>query len=146
MYGMWMLCKTCCVSSSELWQSHAMTTRDPLPSSEILYAYAEASREFLPFLPAADVHTQTHMHTHIHAHILAPSFLFYSSSFPSCLLSGVHIKETTVLHQRSSCMDFTTPSCAHNQHDVYKTCKHVAVMAVLLSQIYIFPTLALNQN
>lgn len=60
-YGMWMLCKTHCVSASGLSQSRH-DNQGPGPLLLNPSAYKDRNGEFLPFLPATDVHILTHKH------------------------------------------------------------------------------------
>lgn len=98
------------------FDSQTKTTSDRLPSFENPSAHAEAGREFLPFLPATDVHMQkrTCIHKYIRTFLRSVAL---PRSLSSILRSG-H-KRSHSCSSSSSRMNFTT---IQSKRGVYKWC------------------------
>lgn len=64
-YGMWMLLKTWCVSSSELWQSH-QDNQQPAPSKIFTPTQKRAGNSFHSSRPLTCTHKHTSIHKYIH--------------------------------------------------------------------------------
>lgn len=117
------------------------TTSDRLPSFENPSAHAEAGREFLPFLPATDVHMQKR--TCIHKYIRTSLRSVALPRSLSSILWSYHTRSHSC-SSSSSRINFTT---IQSRRVVYKWCQHVAVaVRFVFCLSLIFHILVLHHN
>lgn len=140
----------CCVklvaSLQPSFDSHAMTTSDPLPSSKILTpTLKRAGNSFHSCRPLTCTrkHTNTHAYTNLDTYSCSLFIVFLFpvsliSTFPFCLFCGIYINIHTLAPATAPAWISQPPSSPHNKEDLFTSYVNMLQMFQFLSRCLYF--------